>query len=123
MKKSVMLKLDRFGQDALDEYVRGSGGSRAAALHVALRYYLADSGSGRVAWGVPRHAGSAGGGDPVELELDDRLHRELEQESGRQRVAPDLLAVHALMYFLADLDSGRAAARLGDAVRRDAEAW
>ncbi|MGH2742655.1 MAG: hypothetical protein ACRDN8_09260 [Thermoleophilaceae bacterium] len=122
--KTVTVRLDRFGQEALDEYVRGSGGSQQDAVDVAVRYYLADSGSGRMAWRVPRQAAEA---DPeegleLELELDGQLQRQLEAESRRQRVSPDLLAMHALMYFLADLDSGRAAARLGDAIDRDAEA-
>ncbi|MGH2715091.1 MAG: hypothetical protein ACRDM7_14605 [Thermoleophilaceae bacterium] len=120
----MTVRLDRFGQEALDEYVRGSGGSQQDAVDVAVRYYLADSGSGRMAWRVPRQAAEA---DPeegleLELELDGQLQRQLEAESRRQRVSPDLLAMHALMYFLADLDSGRAAARLGDAIDRDAEA-
>jgi hypothetical protein len=122
--KSVIVRLDRFGQEALEAHLRGSGGSQADALDVAVRYYLGDADSGRLAWRVPRHYPQW---DPrvvleLELELDDDLHGELRRESRRQRVSPDVLAMHALMYYLADLDSGRAAARLGDAINRDAEA-
>jgi hypothetical protein len=122
MMKSVNVRLDRFSQEALEQHLRGTGESEADALDVAVRYYLGDSGSGRVAWRVPRHYGQSDLEEELELELDDDLHGELRLESQRQRVTPDVLAMHALMYYLADLDSGRAAARLGDAIDRDAEA-
>jgi hypothetical protein len=122
MMKSVNVRLDRFGQEALDEHIRATGGSEADALDVAVRYYLGDAGSGRVAWKVPRKITRADPADEIELELDDVLHADLRRESRRQHVSPDMLAMHALMYYLADLDSGRAAARLGDAINRDAEA-
>ena len=121
MTKSVTVRLDRFGQEALEEYLAASGETPAAALGAAVRYYLGDSDSGRMAWRVPRHTGPWDTAEPLDLPLDDALHGERDQESRRQEVSPDLLALHALVYFLADLDSGRAAARLGDAIKRDAE--
>jgi hypothetical protein len=122
MMMSVTVRLDRFGQEALEDYVRGSGESHEDALDVAVRYYLADSDSGRVAWRVPRHHGEMDSGEPLELKIDAKLLGALRREARRQEVSTDLLALHALMYYLADLDSGRAAARLGDAINRDAEA-
>jgi hypothetical protein len=122
MMKSVNVRLDRFGHEALEEHLRATGESEAGALDVAVRYYLGDAGSGRLAWKVPRKTTRADPADEIELELDDELHAQLRRESRRQHVSPDMLAMHALMYYLADLDSGRAAARLGDAINRDAEA-
>ena len=122
MMTSVNVRLDRFGQEALDEYMRATGVSEAGAFDVAVRYYLGDADSGRVSWKVPRKTTQAAPADEIELQLEDGLHAELRRESRRQQVTPDLLAMHALMYYLADLDSGRAAARLGDAINRDAEA-
>ena len=119
---SVTVRLDRFGQEALEAYVRGSGESHAEALDAAVRYYLGDSGSGRVAWRVPRNLGGAEATGQIDVVLDEELHGELQRESRRQKVTPDMLAMHALMYYLADLDSGRATTRLGDAMNRDAEA-
>jgi hypothetical protein len=118
----VTLRLDRFGRDALDHYVRGTSGSHATALHTAVRYYLDDSESGRPAWQVPSLARKAVFASTLEVELPAELHDELERESRRQDVPADLLATHAVMYFLNDLETGRAAARLGDAMNRDAEA-
>ena len=122
MMKSVNVRLDRFGHEALEEHLRATGESEAAALDVAVRYYLSDAHSGRVAWRVPRKMTRADPYEEIELQLDDDLHAELRRESRRQHVSPDMLALHALMYYLAELDSGRAAARLGDAINRDAEA-
>ena len=118
----MTLGLDRFGQDALDGYVRGTAGSDAAAVQTAVRYYLDDWDSGRPAWRVPRLARGARFAGTLDIELDQELHSKLEREALRQDVTTDLLATHAVMYFLSDLDSGRAAARLGDAMGRDAEA-
>jgi predicted transcriptional regulator len=122
MKKSVTLRLDRFGQEALDEYVQGTGGSRVAVLRTAVAYYLGDADSGRAAWRVPQLAREAKFARTLELELDEDVHRRLELEARRQDVTVDLLAAHAVIYYLTDLDTGRAAARLGAALDRDAEA-
>jgi hypothetical protein len=122
MMKSVSVRLDRFGQDFLEDYVRRSGGSRAGVLQTAVHYYLGDSDSGRAAWRVPQLALTATSADGVELELEDDLLGRLEGEAQRQDVSVEMLAAHAVIYYLTDLDTGRAAARLGDAIDRDAEA-
>jgi hypothetical protein len=122
MKKSVTLKLDRFGQEALEEYVQGTGGSPVTALRTAVSYYLGDADSGRAAWRVPELAREATFSRSLELELDEDLHQRLELEARRQDASVELLAAHAVIYYLTDLDTGRAAARLGAALDRDAEA-
>ena len=122
MQKSVILRLDRFGQEALEEFLRDTGMSRDVAVRTAVTYYLGDSASGRVAWRVPELARSATFSRELKVELDADLLRKLEEEARRQEVAPELLAAHALVYYLTDVDTGRAAARLGDAISRDAEA-
>jgi hypothetical protein len=121
-KKSVTLRLDRFGHDALEDYARGTGGSRDAAFGTAAHYYLGDSDSGRAAWRVPELARTASFAEAIEVQLDADLFARLEDEARRQKVAVELLAAHAVLYYLTDLDTGRAAARLGDAIKRDAEA-
>jgi hypothetical protein len=118
----VILRLDRFGQEALEEFVRDTGTSRDLAVRTALAYYLGDSASGRVAWRVPELARSATFSREIEVELGEDVRRKLEDEARHQEVPPELLAAHALVYYLTDVDTGRAAARLGDAISRDAEA-
>ena len=114
---SVRLELDDFGRQALDAEVRRRS-TRDAVIRTAARYYLADRGSGRLAWRPPRFARAH---DPAEgaitdVDLDEDTVEALEDEARRLGVTPHRLAEHALLYFLADLDSGRAAARLGDAL-------
>jgi predicted transcriptional regulator len=114
MTRTVTLRLDRFGRDALDECVRAGQETRSSVLHDAIEYYLGDSGSGRPAWAVPAMAREASdSADPVDIELDEDVHARLEQEAARQHVGSGPLALHALLYYLADIDSGRVSGRPG----------
>jgi hypothetical protein len=103
----VTLRLDHFGKKAL-AVRRRRGASSDAVVSEAARYYLADRGSGRLARRVPRFLGAGEPDEPAEVELDDDTIVGLEREARRQGVDPSRLAEHALLYFLADLDSGRA---------------
>jgi GNAT superfamily N-acetyltransferase len=116
---SVRLELDDFGKEALEvQALRGS--TRHAVIRTAARYYLADRGSGRLAWRPPPFAsrGEQAGDAITDIELDEDTMDALEAEARRQGVGTHRLAEHALLYFLADLDSGRAATRLGEALER-----
>jgi hypothetical protein len=91
------------------------GRSRDAVIRTAARYYLADRDSGRVAWHVPpflRRGDPNGAG--TDVELDEATTKALEDEVRRQGIAPGRLVEHALLYFLADLDSGRAGLRFAN---------
>jgi hypothetical protein len=111
---SVRLELDDFGKQALEAQVR-RGSTRDAVIRTAARYYLADRGSGRLAWRPPRLVlGDEQSHGIVDVELDEHTREALEEEAKRQGMAAPRLAEHALLYFLADLDSGRAAARLAE---------
>jgi hypothetical protein len=104
----VKVQFDDFGKEALEARIRG-GRSRDAVIRAAARYYLADRDSGRIAWRVPpfvRRDDSNGAG--TDVELDEATTEALEEEARRQRIAPGRLVEHALLYFLADLDSRRA---------------
>jgi hypothetical protein len=117
---SVRLELDDFGKQALEAQVR-SGSSREAFIRTAARYYLADRGSGRVSWRPPRYLrkGARHALAVTEVELDDETMEALEEEARRHSLPAARLAEHALLYYLADLDSGRAAARVRDALEDD----
>jgi hypothetical protein len=56
-----------------------------------------------------REPESSGG---VDVAFDDETWDLLEAEAQEQGVTPEVLAVHALLYLLADLDSGRIGDRL-----------
>lgn len=79
----------------------------------AIRHYLADADSGRIAWPYPRSLAAAQGAKrPVSVTVDGEAWRELGAEAKRQEVMPDQLVEHALLYLAADLDSGRLTERI-----------
>jgi hypothetical protein len=117
MTKSMTLRLDRFGRQALADFTEERHGSAGRVVRTASLYYLADRDSGRPAWRVPRFLRSsprAGAG--LQVDLDDETWDALVREARGQGVDPARLAEHALLYYLGDLDRGRLAERLGGAV-------
>ena len=116
---SVRLELDDFGKHALEAQVEG-GSTRDAVIRTAARYYFGDRGSGRLAWRPPRfvRCGEQGPSAITDVELDEDTMEALEEEARRQGMAPHRLAEHALLYFLADLDSGFSPTSTAAAPRR-----
>ena len=110
--RSVTLNLDDFGREALDGFVRQRRDSHAAAVRMASLYYLADFDSGRSAWRVPQSETVERGFSSVTVRLDDETWQAVQTESERQGVSPGELTRHAVLYFLADVDSGRVGTRL-----------
>jgi hypothetical protein len=116
MTKSMTLRLDPFGQQALSEFAEEHRDSASAVVRTASLYYLADRDSGRPAWRVPRFERDPARGDDLDVNLDDDTFAALRQEAAGQGVDPSRLAEHALLYYLADLDEGRLAERVGGAL-------
>jgi hypothetical protein len=84
----------------------GPGGGKPSAREDADR-------SGGAARKVPRLPGS------ISLPLDGLAYRELERESTRHGVPLEQLASFAILYYLADVDSGRIARRIPTGGWRD----
>jgi hypothetical protein len=119
MARSLTLEMDEFGLKAFAELAERQGGSASQVARVAAQYYLADSGGEGPAWRVPSFAHKvepARQAPGVRVELDDATWDALVQEARRQEVDIGVLAVHAVLYFIADVDSGRVAQRMGDSV-------
>jgi hypothetical protein len=117
MTKSMTLRLDSFGQQALSEFAEEQRDSASAVVRTASLYYLADRDSGRPAWRVPRFSrDSLRRVDGFDVDLDDDTFAALREEAAGQGVDPSRLAEHALLYYLADLDAGRIAERVSGAV-------
>jgi hypothetical protein len=116
MSKHVTLHLDEFGQQALERFARPGTASDAAAVRTACLYYIADRKSGRAAWRVPRFAANSSSAKSLKVGVDDATWTALAEEAKEQGVTPEILAVHAMLYFLADLDSGRIAELLEGAL-------
>ena len=111
MSKDVTLNLDDFGRHALQRLAREGNGSITASVRTALLYYLADRDAGRPA-SVPRFTAERQAGHSESVAIDDETWDALSDESERQAVSVERLIEHAVMYFLADVDSGRVAGRL-----------
>ena len=116
MTRNVTLHLDAFGQESLDRLMQEGEGSPAGTFRTAALYYLADRDAGRPAWRAPRFRSQAPSGGGLGVVFDDDTWAALEEEAARQNVATEELAVHALLYFLADFDSGRVGALLEKAL-------
>ena len=110
--KALKFHLDDFGREALEQFARRRRDSHSAAVRTASLYYLADREEGRPAWPVVRCATDPAGSSGVTVRLDDETWRALQDEAERQDVSAADLIRHAVLYFLADVDSGRVAARL-----------
>jgi hypothetical protein len=119
MTKSMMLRLDSFGRQALAEFTEERDDSAGAVLRTASLYYLADRDSGRPAWRVPEFLRSSAEADAgLKVDMDDETWAALDDEARAQGTDPELLAQHALLYYLADLDEGKLAERIGGAVEK-----
>jgi predicted DNA-binding ribbon-helix-helix protein len=114
--REVTLHLDEFGQRAFERLTMHRKGSADAAVRTACLYYLADRDSGRPTWRAPRFAPEPPLGSPLHVQLDDATWDALAEEAREQAVTVEQLALHAVVYFLADLDSGRLAGLLEDAL-------
>jgi hypothetical protein len=114
MKRPLTLALDEFGAAAIEEQAAHYSLSPAELARRAARYYLSDLGSGRMALRVPRlDIGGAGKRSMrLDIDLDADSWRGLDAEAKRQQVPVEALVVHAILYFLADLDSGRVSQRI-----------
>src|SRR5262245_52918177 len=110
--KALTFQLDRFGREALEAFVRGGGHSPSAAVRLASVYYLADREAGRPAWPAPRRVTAARDASEVTVRLDKETWQALHAEADSQGVSAADLTRHAVLYFLADVDSGRVADRL-----------
>ena len=116
MMKALTFQLDAFGRDALDEFVGQGSNSRSAAVRTASLYYLADREGRRPAWLAPHCSSASGEVSNVTVRLDRETWTALQDEADRQSVSAADLTRHALLYFLADVDSGRIGQRLESAL-------
>ena len=109
--KALTFHLEEFGREALEAFVHRRGDSHSSAVRTASLYYLADRDRARPAWLVPQSM-ALGDGVHITVRVDDATWQALHDEAERQAVSPAELTRHAVLYFLADVDSGRVGERL-----------
>jgi hypothetical protein len=116
VQRMVTLALEEFGASKLEAEAERYSVSPAELGSHAVRYYLSNRDSGRMALRVPQLSKEPAG-KPVlalSIDLDTDTWRELEEEAQTQQVSVERLLVHAIVYFLGDLDAGRVERRMLD---------
>jgi hypothetical protein len=114
----MKLRLAPFEREALEAYRASERVPPERVVRTAVLYYLRDQHSERPTWRTPTLSRD----EPkrkfeLQLELDDDTMRALAKQAAAQGVEPEPLARHALLFFLADVDSGEVARTLDRAVR------
>ncbi len=114
IRSAVTVAVGDFGMGALCGAFKQDSASLARSLTQAIRYYLADQEAGRPGWAYPRFHRDD---EPrptvkVPIEIDQVTWEALAAEADRQEVSTDQLLQHAVLYFVADRDSGRVARRI-----------
>ena len=117
-RPSLRVRLGAFATQAATEEAARQGLPLSRVLEHAALSYVSAAGSDRFArrlGGLPRprlHAGQDSEALVVELELDAGPRAALEEEAGREASSVEQVLHHAILLYLADLDSGRVTARL-----------
>jgi hypothetical protein len=106
--RNIQLALGEFTRTLVDQ----QGRDPTRLVREAVVYYLSDS--DRPAWRHPRLASEPENQVRLDLTLPKSDWRGLERQVEEQGVPLESLLEHVVLYYLADLDSGRAAARLVD---------
>jgi len=113
----MTLRLAPFEHQALERYANSQRVAPVRVIRTAVAYYLRERGSGRAAWPMPRLEEGPHGVTAIEVEVEEETWSALAKEAAAQGVDSEDLARHALLSFLADVDSGRVAAILERVVR------
>jgi len=114
--RTVTLTLEEFGRTLLEAQAVTFEVPPAAIVRQGALYFLAERGSERTATKIP-HFGSSEptpGAEGLDLvvTLDEADWVALEEEAERQQASLERLLVHTTLLLLADLESGRVAARI-----------
>jgi hypothetical protein len=113
----VTLQLEGFVRSSLDRLTRRAEDSPQLGVRTAILYYLGNREEGPPGWHAPRFRVGSKNVRGEGVAVDDETWAALEAEAGRQGVTPGRLAEHAVLFYLADLESGRIAERLGAALQ------
>lgn len=108
----VTVALEPFVRETLERYVE-AGDNPRSLVRTAIAYYLSEADADRRAWRVPEFLeGRPAKGARLRIELDDATWRALVDAAAAQGVSVGRLARHALLFYVADLESGRVARAL-----------
>lgn len=120
MARTLTLRLAPFESEALDAYGASHRVPPERVIRTAVLYYLRDQHSKRPTWPVPALRREEPTRDvELQVELGEKTEQALAEQAAAQGVDPEPLARHALLFFLADVDSGEVARTLESALRDD----
>jgi hypothetical protein len=109
----LTLRLAPFDREALEAYGASQRVPPERVVLAAVPYYLRVQPAARETWTVPSfRRGDPEQGSELRVELDEKTLQELATQAGAQGVSPESLARHALLFFLAAVESGEVAATL-----------
>lgn len=122
MSRTVEIKMGDFALSLIGGTSADDSASSRSFVQ-AIRYYLTDRDSERAGWSYPSFLAedSDGSNHEVQLTVDEAIWREFTVEAERQGVSPDQLLQHAVLYFMADRDTGRLTQRILEDLGREAE--
>lgn len=126
MRRSTELVVTDFLRCSLEHEARRYGLSVSAFLERAALYYLLERKSDRLAVRVPPLSRELpeGGRDcvlPVTIELRAQEWNDLDRAAASESLSVERLLEHAVLLFLADLESGHVAARLLESAEAEAD--
>lgn len=110
----VRVKLGAFAAEALARKLGNGGAPAPGDFERVIQFYLGEKSSEAPGWAYPDFLRERRASDEVELELSlkDALWGSLEAEAREQGVTVDRLLEHATLYYAAEMDAGRATARI-----------
>jgi hypothetical protein len=113
-KREVEVALDEFALEEIERVAMRLAVSRERVVAQAVRHWRDEGSSGRLAARPPPLAPSADPHPPVPLVVDlpPADWEAVQRAAGAHHIEPDVLIGHAVLLLLADLDSGRVAARV-----------
>jgi hypothetical protein len=116
--RTLTLQLAPFDREALEAYGAAQQVPPERVALTAVLYYLREQTSERETWPVPSfRLDEPERGSALDVELGEETGQALAAQAAAQGVSPESLVRHALLFFIADADSGRVAATLARMLR------
>jgi hypothetical protein len=112
--RQLTVKLAGFAGAAVETMAEQQGLTPQELVGLAAEYYLAEENAGRQAAQLPRWLDELEDGRrlKLEVELSSDTVDALQERAVRERTSVEWLVEHATLFLIADLDAGRAQARV-----------
>ncbi len=119
----VRVRLGAFAAEALARKLGNGGPPGSQDFERVIRFYLGERAAQPTGWVYPDFLRERRASEDIELDLsvEDFLWISLEAEAREQDVAVDRLLEHAMLYFAAEVDAGRATKRILEEIEKEDE--